>query len=144
MLDQYLLNRYGLGSSKLVSGRLKIEEREVIIKEFKNNPTLRFLVLTTSLISKVYTLIRASKVFMFELQPLPIVEAQVFGRAYRIGQLEDKVIDIRAIFNKVDIEVYIQQRAKKRKIFILGAFSRALKYYTKKKHLSSALLLKIA
>ena len=55
-----------LGSSKLVSSRLKIEEREAIIKEFKNNPTLRFLILTTGLISKVYTLIRASKVFIFK------------------------------------------------------------------------------
>ncbi|XTI82978.1 hypothetical protein V2W45_1227717, partial [Cenococcum geophilum] len=60
---------------ELVSGRLKIEERETIIKEFKNNPTLRFLILTTSLISKVYTLIRASKVFIFKPQLLPIVKA---------------------------------------------------------------------
>ena len=44
-----------------------MEEREVIIKEFENNPTLRFLILTTGLISKVYTLIRVSKVFMFKL-----------------------------------------------------------------------------
>ena len=53
-------------------------------------------------------------------------------------------MDIRAVFNKVDIEVYIQQRAKKCKIFILGAFSKVLKYYIKKKYLSSALLLEIA
>ena len=100
-----------------------MEERESIIKEFKNNFTLRFLVLTTGLISKAYTLIKISKVFIFKLQPLPIVKAQAFKCAYRIGQLEDKVIDIRAVSNKVNIEIYIQQRAKKHKIFILSAFS---------------------
>ena len=80
---------------------------------------------------------------MFKPQLLPIVKAQAFRRVYRIRQLEDKVIDIRAVSNKVNIEVYIQQRAKKRKIFILGAFSKVLKYYIKKKYLSSALPLKI-
>ena len=93
--------------------------------------------------SEVYTLIGTSKVFMFELQPLPVVEAQVFRRTYRIGQLEDEVMDIRAVSNEVDIEIYIQQRAKKREIFTLGAFSRALKHRAKKKYLSSALLLEI-
>jgi hypothetical protein len=44
-----------------------MEKRETIVKEFENNPTLRFLVLTTSLISKAYTLIRVSKVFIFKL-----------------------------------------------------------------------------
>ena len=43
-----------------------MEERENIIKEFKNNPTLRFFVLTTGLIFKVYTLIRTSKMFIFK------------------------------------------------------------------------------
>jgi hypothetical protein len=56
-----------LGNCKLVSGKLKIKERESIIKEFENNPTLRFLILTTGLISKVYTLIKTSKVFIFKL-----------------------------------------------------------------------------
>ena len=51
-----------------------MEERESIIKEFKNNPTSRFFVLTTGLMSEVYTLIRTSKVFIFEPQPLPVVE----------------------------------------------------------------------
>ena len=44
-----------------------MEEREAIVEEFENNPTLRFLILTTGLISKVYTLIRVSKVFIFTL-----------------------------------------------------------------------------
>ena len=56
-----------MGSCELVSGRLKMEERESIIEEFENNPTLKFLVSTTGLMSKVYTLIRISKVFMFKL-----------------------------------------------------------------------------
>ena len=120
-----------------------MEEKKSIIKEFKNNPTLKFFVLTINFISKVYTLIKISKVFIFKLQPLLVVKTQVFRHAYRIKQLEDKVIDIRAAFNKVNIEVYIQQRAKKCKIFILGAFSRVLKYYTKKKYFSSASPLEI-
>ena len=57
--------------------------------------------------SKVYTLIKTSKVFMFKLQPLPTIKAQVFRHAYRIKQPEDEVIDIRAVFNKVDIKIYI-------------------------------------
>ena len=120
-----------------------MEERESIVEEFENYPTPRFLVSTTGLMSEAYTLIGTSKVFMFEPQPLPAVEAQAFGRAYRIGQLEDEVTDIRAASDEVDIEVYIQQRAKKREIFTLGAFSRALKHRAKKKHLSSALPLEI-
>ena len=120
-----------------------MEERESIIKEFKNNPTPKFLILTTGPISKAYTLIKISKVFIFKLQPLLAVKAQAFRYAYKIKQLKDKVIDIRAASNKVNIEVYIQQQAKKYKIFTLGAFFRALKYYTKKKHLSSASLLEI-
>ena len=120
-----------------------MEERESIIKEFKNNPTLRFFVLTTSLMSKVYTLIKTSKVFIFKLQLLLAVKAQAFKYAYRIKQLEDKVIDIKAASNKVNIKVYIQQQAKKHKIFILSTFSRALKYYIKKKRLFSASPLKI-
>jgi hypothetical protein len=44
-----------------------MEEREIIVKKFENNPTLRFLILTTGLISKVYTLIKVSKVFIFKL-----------------------------------------------------------------------------
>ena len=143
MLGQYLLNRYGLGNCKLVSSKLKIEERESIIKEFENNPTLRFLILTTGLISEVYTLIKTSKVFIFKLQPLPAVKVQAFKYAYRIGQLEDKIMDIRAVSNKVNIKIYIQQQAKKCEIFTLGAFSRVLKHYTKKKHLSSASPLEI-
>ena len=84
-----------------------MEERESIIKEFKNNPTLKFLILTTGLMSKAYTLIRISKVFMFELQLLPAVKAQAFKHTYRIRQLEDKVVNIRAVFNEVDIKIYI-------------------------------------
>ena len=121
-----------------------MEEKESIIKEFKNNPTLKFLILTTGLISKVYTLIKISKVFIFKLQLLLIVKTQVFKYAYRIKQLENKVIDIRAAFNKVNIKVYIQQQAKKYKIFTLGTFFRVLKYYIKKKHFFSTLPLKIA
>ena len=121
-----------------------MEEKKSIIKEFKNNPTLKFLVLTTGLIFKVYTLIKISKVFIFKLQLLLVVKIQVFRCTYRIKQLEDKIIDIRATSNKVNIEVYIQQQAKKYKIFTLGAFFRALKYYTKKKYFSSALPLEIA
>ena len=52
-------------------------------------------------------------------------------------------MDIKAASNKINIEVYIQQQAKKYKIFILGTFFKALKYYTKKKHLFSASPLKI-
>jgi hypothetical protein len=52
-------------------------------------------------------------------------------------------MDIRAISNKVNIEVYIQQQAKKYKIFILDAFFRVLKCYTKKKHFFSILSLEI-
>ena len=84
-----------------------MEEKENIIKEFKNNPTLKFLILTTSLISKVYTLIKISKVFIFKPQLLLAVEAQVFGYTYRIRQLENKIIDIKAASNKINIEVYI-------------------------------------
>ena len=50
-----------------------MEERENIIKEFKNNPILKFLVLTTGLISKVYTLIKISKVFIFKRELLSIM-----------------------------------------------------------------------
>ena len=120
-----------------------MEERESIIKKFKNYPTLRFLVLTTGFMSKVYTLIKTSKVFIFKLQLLLVVEAQAFKHAYKIKQLEDKITDIRAVFNKVNIEVYIQQQAKKYKIFILSTFSKVLKYYTKKKYLFSASPFKI-
>ena len=84
-----------------------MEKRKNIIKEFKNNLTLKFFVLTTNLMSEVYTLIRTSKVFIFKLQLLPIVKAQAFRRAYKIKQLEDKVIDIKAVSNKINIEVYI-------------------------------------
>ena len=52
-------------------------------------------------------------------------------------------MDIKAASNKVNIKVYIQQRAKKHEIFILGAFSKVLKHYTKKKHLSSTSPLEI-
>ena len=52
-----------------------MEERKSIIKEFKNNPILKFLVLTTSLISEVYTLIKTSKVPIPKLQLLLVVEA---------------------------------------------------------------------
>ena len=52
-----------------------MEERESIIKEFENYPILKFLVLTTGLMSEVYTLIRTSKVFIFKPQPLLVVEA---------------------------------------------------------------------
>ena len=143
MLGQYLFNKYKLSNCKLVNSKLKIKERESIIKEFKNNPTPKFLVLTTSLMSEVYTLIKISKVFIFKPQPLLVVEVQVFGYAYRIKQLEDEIMDIRAASNEVDIKVYIQQRAKKCEIFILGAFFRVLKHYTKKKYLSSASPLEI-
>ena len=51
-----------------------MEEKKSIIKEFKNNPTPRFLVLTTGLMSEAYTLIKTSKVFIFKLQPLLAVE----------------------------------------------------------------------
>ena len=51
-----------------------MEERESIIKEFENYPTLRFFVLTTGLISEAYTLIKTSKVFIFKPQPLLVVE----------------------------------------------------------------------
>ena len=93
---------------------------------------------------KVYTLIKISKVFIFKPQLLLAVKAQAFKHAYKIKQLKDKVINIKAASNKVNIEVYIQQQAKKYEIFTLGAFSRVLKYYTKKKHLFSALPLEIA
>ena len=93
--------------------------------------------------SKVYTLIKISKVFIFKLQPLLVVKAQAFGCAYRIKQLEDEIIDIKAASNKVNIEIYIQQQAKKCEIFILGTFFRVLKYYTKKKYLFSASLFEI-
>ena len=56
-----------MGNCKLVNSKLKIKEKESIIKKFKNNPTPRFFVLTTGLIFKVYTLIRISKVFIFKL-----------------------------------------------------------------------------
>ena len=144
MLGQYFLNRYRLGNCKLVNSKLKIEERESIIKEFKNNPTLRFFVLTISLMFKVYTLIKISKVFIFKLQLYLAVKAQAFGYTYKIKQLEDKVINIKATSNKINIEVYIQQWVKKCKIFILGTFFKALKHYTKKKHFFSALPLEIA
>ena len=52
-------------------------------------------------------------------------------------------MDIKAASNKVNIKIYIQQRAKKYKIFTLGTFSKALKHYTKKKHLFSTLPLEI-
>ena len=52
-----------------------MEERESIVEEFENNPTPKFLILTTGLMSKVYTLIKTSKVFIFKLQPLLIVKA---------------------------------------------------------------------
>ena len=120
-----------------------MEERKSIIKGFKNNPILKFLISTTGLTSKAYTLIKISKVFIFKLQPLLAVKAQAFRYAYKIKQLKDKVIDIRAASNKVNIEVYIQQQAKKCKIFTLSAFFRVLKYYIKKKYLSSALPLEI-
>ena len=45
--------------------------------------------------------------FIFKPQPLLVVEAQAFGHAYRIKQLEDKVIDIKAASNEVNIKVYI-------------------------------------
>ena len=51
-----------------------MEERESIIKEFKNNPILKFLVLTTGLMFEVYTLIKISKVFIFKPQLLLAVE----------------------------------------------------------------------
>ena len=143
MLGQYLLNKYRLGNCKLVNSKLKVEERESIIKKFKNNPTLRFLVSTTGLMSEVYTLIKTSKVFIFKPQLLLAVEVQAFRYIYRIKQLKDKVIDIRAASNEVNIEVYIQQWTKKYKIFTLGTFFKVLKHYTKKKYLFSALLLKI-
>ena len=108
MLGQYFLNKYRLGNCKLVNSKLKIKEKESIIKKFKNNPTLRFLVLTTGFISEVYTLIKISKVFIFKLQLLRVVKAQAFKYIYKIKQLEDKVMDIRAASNKVDIKVYIQ------------------------------------
>ena len=143
MLGQYFLNKYRLGNYELVNSKLKIKKRESITKKFKNNPTPKFLILTTGLISKVYTLIKTSKVFIFKPQLLLVVKAQVFRCAYRIKQLEDKNIDIRAASNKINIEIYIQQQAKKYKIVILSAFSRVLKHYTKKKYLSSTLLLEI-
>ena len=121
-----------------------MEERESIIKKFKNYPTLRFLVSTTGLMSKAYTLIKTSKVFIFKPQPLLAVEVQAFKYVYKIKQLEDEVINIRAASNKVNIKIYIQQQAKKYKIFTLGAFFRVLKYHTKKKYLSSASPLEIA
>ena len=142
-LGQYLFNKYKLGNYKLVNSKLKIKEKENIIKEFKNNPTLKFLILTTSLMSKVYTLIKISKVFIFKPQLLLAVKAQAFRHAYKIKQLEDKIINIKATSNKVNIKVYIQQQAKKCKIFILGTFFKALKYYTKKKYFSSASLFEI-
>jgi hypothetical protein len=46
-------------------------------------------------------------VFIFKLQLLPTVKAWAFGYIYKIKQLEDEVIDIRAISDEVDIEVYI-------------------------------------
>ena len=52
-----------------------MEKRESIIKEFKNYPILKFLILTTGLISKVYTLIKISKIFIFKLQLLSAVKA---------------------------------------------------------------------
>ena len=61
-----------------------MEERESIIKKFKNYPTPKFFVLTISLISEAYTLIKTSKVFIFKLQPLLAVEVQAFRHAYRI------------------------------------------------------------
>ena len=121
-----------------------MEERESIIKKFKNNPTLKFLVSTTGLMSEAYTLIKISKVFIFKPQPLLAVKAQAFGHVYKIRQLKDKIINIRAASDEVNIKVYIQQQAKKCEIFTLGTFSRVLKYYTKKKYLFSALLLEIA
>ena len=143
MLGQYFLNKYRLGNCKLVNSKLKIKEKESIIKKFKNNLTPRFLVSTTGLMSKAYTLIKISKVFIFKPQLLLVVEVQAFRCAYKIKQLEDKIIDIRAASNKVDIKVYIQQQTKKCEIFTLGAFFRVLKYHTKKKYLSSASPLEI-
>jgi hypothetical protein len=52
-------------------------------------------------------------------------------------------MDIRAAFNEVNMEVYIQQQAKKYKIFMLGTFFKVLKCYIKKKHLSSTSPLEI-
>ena len=46
--------------------------------------------------SEAYTLIKTSKVFIFKLQLLLAVKAQAFRYAYKIKQLKDKVIDIRA------------------------------------------------
>ena len=93
--------------------------------------------------SKAYTLIKTSKVFIFKPQLLPTVKAQAFKHAYKIKQLKDKITDIRAASNKINIKVYIQQQAKKHEIFILSTFFRVLKHYIKKKHLSSASPLKI-
>ena len=68
-------NKYRLGNYELVNSKLKIKKRESIIKKFKNNPTPKFLILTTGLISKVYTLIKTSKVFIFKPQLLLVVKA---------------------------------------------------------------------
>jgi len=74
-------------------GKLKIDERQILIKHFNNaNSNAKVLLASTRACSEGINLVGASRVVLLDVLWNPSVERQAISRAYRLGQ--EKVVYI--------------------------------------------------
>lgn len=88
--------------SKLITGDVKMADRDAAVQAFQNDPSCRVIIGTIGAMGTGVTLTASSTVIMAELDWRPGILAQAEDRAHRIGQLESVLCQYFVFEDSVD------------------------------------------
>jgi len=117
MLDllEYRIERGGIRTGKL-QGHMNITQRDAIIKEFKENPDCKVLLISLKAGGVALNLTVASHIFLMDPWWNPAAEMQAIDRTHRLGQTKPIFATRFIIENSIE-ERIIKLQDKKRLVF---------------------------